>query len=186
MFIMHNNQKGASLVEIIATISLTSIVLILIYQIFSHNIRLNSINREQTINANIANGIINYISSQDFETFNSYLGENKYVKIDADTCTILFTDENEINNCNIVFSPLIINKQYTSDNLYAFIFPYYGPEGFKDLEGKKTKEILSYLNNLDNYNYDYKNDNTLTVLVVVESSLNSRYDYLLWGVITKW
>ena len=69
MFIMRNNKKGASLVEIIATISLTSIALILIYHIFSYNIRLNSINREQTLNANIANGIINYLSSQDFETF---------------------------------------------------------------------------------------------------------------------
>jgi len=179
------NNKGASLIEIVASITITSIALILIYNIFSFNIRQNKINREQTINANIANGVLNYFSSQDFSIFRNHLGEYKYVKIDVNTCKLLYTNENEVNNCEVILSPLINNKQYNNEDLYVYLLPYYGPEGFNDIANISSDELLEYIIN-DDFQYDYVNHNTLTVIIIVESSLNNRYHYILRGVITKW
>lgn len=180
------NNKGASLIEIIATITITSIALIMIYNIFSYNINHNKVNREQTINANIAYGILNYFSSQDYPIFQSHLGDNEYVKIDVNTCEEIFLNENEITNCKVILSPLINNKQYTSDNLYVYLLPYYGPQELKNINKKNSEDILTYIKNIDSSNYSFTNDNTLMIIVVVESSLNKRYDYILGGVITKW
>ncbi len=170
------NKRGASLIEVIAAITIASTVLIMIYNIFSFNIRQNQLNRERIMNANIASGIINYFIGQDFAEINSYLGEENYVIIDSNNCHELFSD-----NCISVLSPLINNKQYSSDNLYVYILPYHGPNELNKL--KRKSDIEDFIENADSLVTPPQED-ILSVIVVVESSISSRYDFILRGVIT--
>jgi hypothetical protein len=178
-----NDKKGASLVEIIATITITSIVLILIYNIFAFNIQQNKLNHEQTLHANIANGVYNFLDSQDYTVINTYLTDKTYAEIDYHTCMILFADETD---CQNIFLPLINNFQYDDDNLYAFIIPYYGPEFIDGLSNKSALEIKDFLDDLTKSSEDITNNSTLTVVIIVESAYQPRYDLILKGVITKW
>ena len=188
-----NNKKGVSLIEIVATITITSIALLMIYNVLSFNIRQNWINQERSINANIANGALSYVINKDFTEIDNYLEENtqKYAKIDVNNCNTLFSDDS--STCQIVLSPTIINRTYDSDNLFIYIMPFNDVTALDSIlnDPPPPDVFLNYLQNLKDKTPFYLpsdahiNNNALRVIVIVKSKINSQYDFLLSGVITN-
>jgi len=185
------SKKGASLIEIVATITITSIALMMIYNILSFNIRQNGVNHERIMNANIANGTLSYVISKDFSIIDAYLDENyeNYALIDENSCNILFSDD--LETCIAVFSPIINNKEYHSNNLYIYILPFNDPIAINELKLTPPPNapdiFLTYLEDLDTSQFDQTkvNHNAIRVIVIVESSISARYDFLLKGVTTR-
>lgn len=174
------NKKGVTLIEIVATITITSIALLLIYNILNYNVRQNAINRERTVNVNIANGIYNYLDSIDYTQLHDLLGENKSFLLSVENCK---TDYSHLFSCDI-FEPTINNKKYSQDNLYVYLFPYYSPNVFSYIKTKNLNEILDYYDNINPSEYP-SNQDVLTVIVVVKSAIHPRYDVILRGVVTR-
>ncbi len=186
-----NNKKGVSLIEIVATITITSIALLMIYNVLSFNIRQNGINQERSINANIANGALSYVINKDFTTIQTYLDSNTdpYATIDANSCNTLFSDD--VNICQFVLSPTIVNRTYNTNNLFIYLMPFNDLNALTELRNNPPEQapdvFINYLNNLDTsqFELDRINNNVVRVIVIVKSSINSQYDYLLSGVITN-
>ncbi|QVK19180.1 hypothetical protein KHQ81_05630 [Mycoplasmatota bacterium] len=185
------NKNGASLIEIVATITIVSIALIMIYNILSYNIRQNGINHERIMNANIANGTLSYIINKDFSIIENHLKSNTdhYAIIDENSCNALFSDD--LETCMAVLSPVINSKEYHSDNLYIYLLPFNDPIAINELKStpppNAPQVLIDYLDNLDTSQFTEANvnHNAIRVIVITESSINSKYDFLLKGVTTK-
>lgn len=185
------NKNGASLIEIVATITIVSIALIMIYNILSYNIRQNGVNHERIMNANIANGTLSYIINKDFSIVENYLKSNTdyYAIIDENSCNALFSDD--LETCIAVLSPVINSKEYHAENLYIYVLPFNDPTAINELKlnppPNSPDVFINYLENLDDSQFTDANvnHNAIRVIVIVESSINSKYDFLLKGVTTK-
>ncbi len=186
-----NNKKGASLLEIVATITITSIALLMIYNILFYNIHQNGVNQEKMMNANIANGALSYIIHQDFTLIDNHLHASveNYGLIDENSCNTLFSDD--VQKCMAILSPVVNNKEYHSNNLYIYIIPYNDPIALEELKQSPPPQapeiFINYLESIDTSQYDITkiNHNAISIIVIVESSINPRYDFLLEGVTTK-
>lgn len=154
------NKKGASLIEIIATITIVSIALLMIYSILANNIRQNGVNQEKSVNANVANSALSYTKGLDFKIISKYYSDyavdNRAV-INVDNCRILSQDNENFNEdlCKSVLYPLINNKQFNASNLNIYLTP------------------------------SNSSENIIQVTVIVNSSINERHDFSLEGVITN-
>ncbi len=188
------NNKGASLIEIIATITIASIALLMIYRILANNIRQNEVNQEKSVNANVANSALSYIKGLDFFVIKNYYEDyaiENHAIIDSSKCSTLLQENQDFNEelCNLVLNPIINNKHFNESNLRIYIVPYNDPDKLSSLKSLFFEdEILEkYFGNLDisNYTPSNTNNNIIRVIVVVNSSINNRYDFLLEGVITN-
>lgn len=187
------NKKGASLLEVVATITIISISILFIFNILSFNIRQNAISQERTINANISNAALNYIKNQSFEDFKTFLDNSNlghYAIINEKSCDNNNLFENDVNICNNTLSPTINNKTYNSLNFNIYLLPYNDYLKLSELRDTPPDVfppvLNKYIENIDmTVNNEKINDDVIRVIVIVDSNIGENYDYLLEGVITN-
>ena len=185
-----SSKSGASLLEILATVTLISICILLIYNILHFNVRHNLINQEKSIHANIANAALNYIKSNDFDLIRDYLdSENNgyYAIVNLNDCNTLFVEDEEL--CRAVLGPTINNKVFDHSNLNIYLLPYNDRGKLDALKHNPISwfpELLRlHINGIDTTQMTYTNRNVIRVIVIVDSNIGSLYDFLLEGVITS-
>ncbi|NLG82283.1 MAG: hypothetical protein GX490_07205 [Bacilli bacterium] len=195
------SKVGASLLEIIAAVAISSTALLLIYNVLSYNVRQNGINHDKVRNTNVAYGALNYLINYDYSKLEDYLeanSSNMYIKVTGANCGTIYFPDNK--TCLGVFNPTLNNKSYTNDDIIVFIFPHRHkiaitklreyiiiPDNFKD----KTVPLVleEFINDeLSTAIYDTPNLSDIkvfSIIVYVKSGINHKYDVCLHGVITR-
>ncbi len=126
---MKMNQKGFSLIELLATIVVVSIVLVPLLFSFTNSVQINRQSLTQRIAASVAEGMQYSIEKIDFTEYRSILNqENRpnhyYADIDASECNTLFTATTDQTICNAIFTAQSANFTCDSDICKMYLFNY--------------------------------------------------------------
>lgn len=198
------NNRGASLIEILAIIVLASIVFSTVNQALRQNIRQNALNQERLLNSAIANSAVNYVQTINYQELedNLYEGDSLirddymyFIKFQNETCNELFTTVNDQNFCKDAIGPTVNGKNF-SDRIHIYVLPF-----------DHTKNIKYFIDNYDQFNEipilkrhleevhqelvekkpagEPANMNIVRVIVVVESTITDSNDYIIEGVVTN-
>jgi hypothetical protein len=193
------NNHGASIMEIVAMLAISSIIFVTVSNLLRQNIRQNAITQEKTVNANVANATLNYLQTLDYDLFYSLVYSTGDKSNEAVAYTMI--DQNFCNNdyfnarptdqeiCRASLSPTVNSKTY---ELKILVLPYNRFEIIENVYEEGDVRITSvpvlyqYLEKLkDQESTVQPNDSILRVAIAVESTINNHFDYLLEGVISN-
>ncbi|MDF2698527.1 MAG: hypothetical protein K0Q49_83 [Haloplasmataceae bacterium] len=186
------NKHGASLIEIVATVAIVAISLTMIFSVLDFSVRQNGVNQDKSININVANGVLNYIRNTDYDLLNTYLYPEEtatygYVLISDLRCNDIYSYDQNI--CSITLAPTINNRKYNHDNLKVFLLPFNDFTTLNDLKATPPVEfpqiLINHLGSINTESGGSGTRNIIRIVVIVESSINSKHDILLEGVITN-
>jgi type II secretory pathway pseudopilin PulG len=193
------NNHGASLIEIVAMLAISSIIFVTISSLLRQNIRQNAITQEKTVNANVATATLNYLQTLDYDLIYDlvYPTDDKsndaiaYTMIDLNFCNNDYFNAHETDQeiCRTSLSPTVNSKTY---ELKILVLPYNRYEIIENVYEQGFVEITStpvlyqYLEDLKEQTSSVQpNDSLLRVAIVIESTINNHFDYLLEGVISN-
>jgi len=139
------DENGLTLVELLASITIFSIITISLFSFFPQAYQYTTKNQSRTLEINVARGVLHYIEQQDYDLMNeihnkvkeetgkitsfdsSSICDNKVTIADSTTMSSsettmdLFPDR---ASCLSMFQPTINNKTYDAHNIQLFLLPY--------------------------------------------------------------
>lgn len=123
------NQNGFSLLEILAVLVLSSLVLIPMLTSFTNNLEANRQSLESRKAVSIVESSLNGIDKIDFVDYrdaldSAYLGGDRYLELNEDDCATVFTDPVNEAICDSIFSMTIADLTLDSNTYRMFLFDY--------------------------------------------------------------
>lgn len=154
------DEVGFTLVELLASITIFSIITISLFSFFPQAYQYTTKNQSRTLEINVARGVLHYIEQQDYdlmtEIYNKVKEESGKIttfnsssicetKVTIANTTTIHTSETTMDlfpdhaSCISMFQPTINNKTYDARNIQLFLLPYNwnendGNEMIKSLE----------------------------------------------------
>lgn len=188
------NHRGASLIEILAVLAISSLILITVSTILNQNVRYNAIYQEKMINSQVSYSVIKYLNTLDYEDLKSYL-ENPnipYKILTYKDCPRLANyHPNYQAICDNSLNPTILDLQY-GERIKILLLPYHQTNVINNLLATNDPSItahpklVAYLKKINEETEDgsvgLEHENTLRVIVVITSKINANFDYILEGV----
>jgi type II secretory pathway pseudopilin PulG len=125
---MVKNQKGFSLVELLAIIIITTTIIIPLLSSLVGNIEINHRFHDRRSAASVADGTINSINKLDFTDLNTLVDNatiagNHYIELNQDNCTNLTSPIDEAL-CSQIFSTIWNNLSFDATTFRVFIYDY--------------------------------------------------------------
>lgn len=125
---MVKNQKGFSLVELLAIIVITTTIIIPLLSSLVGNIEVNYRFHDRRSAASVADGTINSINKLDFTDLNTLVDASAtagdyYIELNQDNCTILADPVDEAL-CTQIFSTIWNNLSFDATTYRVFIYDY--------------------------------------------------------------
>lgn len=167
-----NNHKGFTLVEILASLTIFSLVAIPMMGFFVQASKYTTGGQNKTIAMNVARNVLTYIEKQDFSAFSTYLDDeinssNYFLEINYDDCNdpilgdLLFNNrkilikkpglpDEEKDICLAVLKPIINGDDSFKDKIKVYMIKYDHPD------------LSDHIVSLKNYTSSEKFKNTLT------------------------
>lgn len=124
---MLKNNKGYSIIELLAVILITSVVLIPLMQGFIQSIENNYRQQEKRNAASMAEGTLNAFDKLTFSNINTLLDDNKlnnnlyFYEFNADNCAI-FDAPTDDTLCLEIFNAIYNNFQADSTQFRVFVY----------------------------------------------------------------
>jgi prepilin-type N-terminal cleavage/methylation domain-containing protein len=124
-----NNQNGFSLLEILAVLVLSSVVLIPMLTSFTDNLNANRQSLESRKAVSIVESSLNGIDKIDFIDYrdaldSAYLNGDRYLELNEDDCSVVFTDPVNIAICDSVFGMTSVDLTLDSSTYRMFLFDF--------------------------------------------------------------
>lgn len=149
------NNKGFSLLEIMAVLALSTIILVPLLNSLSNAYNAN-IRAQQRSNAmSISESSMLALEKIDFQEMRTLIdnnGNNHYFELDADSCQSL-EDPLDISYCETIFSQIWNNETYTPDNFKIYLFDFRVDPGVKStiLGNDLPDSVITEINNFDEF-----------------------------------
>lgn len=129
---MKLNNNGFSLLELLAVIVLTTVILVPLMAGFSDAVEVNTISQERRGAITVADNAINSIGSIDFTQLRDLVDarmdtSNPYLELNSDSCdsvTGVFTGLSNQNICTYIFDTTFANYNYESTEFKMYLFNY--------------------------------------------------------------
>lgn len=176
------NNSGVSLLELIAAITIISFSGLVVFQMLKNNYMLTIKNREKAVLTNVAYGALNYMTSQDYEFLDSLLGTENYLEIDADDCSSINFNGEEV--CSFILAPKINNIQYTSDDIKVYLIPYNDTLAYQALQNNPptefSKSLVDYIKNIEIDDSSPELNNQVIRIIVVVKSKSGLFDEIIY------
>jgi len=126
-----SDELGLTLIEILASITIFSIIAISLFSFFPQAYKYTTKNQSRTLEINVARGVLHYVEQQDYDVMQNMVKRNPDNIISFDSNTICMTPYNESlslfpdqTSCLSLFNPTLNNHTYTNHNIQLFIVPY--------------------------------------------------------------
>lgn len=134
-----NNENGLTLVEVLASITILSIITIGLFSVFPKSYSIIKQSQSKLVAVNLARGAVHYMEKQDYDILNNYLTSlgigNVAVFDTANACNTSYSNSVSPNtpftifpdtsSCIKIITPSINNITYTNDNVQLFVVPPY-------------------------------------------------------------
>ena len=147
-FFTTHATKGFTLLEVLASITILSIVAIGMFSFFTNAMKYTTYNQDKTVAINIARGVLAYMQRLDFETLTQYVDreihntDKPFVHLNCDE---LFKDnEDEKQVCKKILSPTVNNVPYET-RIHVFLVPYNDSETWNKLQESPLEEFPALL-----------------------------------------
>lgn len=121
---MKNNQKGFSLIELMAVLVLSSVVLVPLLLSFTNSLQANRQALTSRRAASVAEGALYALEKIEYNLYDTYLGVNDYVVLDADQCNTAFVDAIDQTICDTIFAMESANLSFPSSDFKIYLFRY--------------------------------------------------------------
>jgi type II secretory pathway pseudopilin PulG len=126
---MKNNQKGFSLVELLAILVLFSVVLVPLLFSFNNSLLENRKAMTARVSASIAEGALYAIEKISFSDYRSSLdtaqnGGDLALELNEDECATVFTSATDIAVCDGIFSMTSASVSFNAATFRIFLFDY--------------------------------------------------------------
>jgi type II secretory pathway pseudopilin PulG len=126
-----NDELGLTLIEILASITIFSIIAISLFSFFPQAYKYTTKNQSRTLEINVARGVLHYVEQQDYDVMKNMIERypEKMVSFDSNTiCNTPYNDSLALfpdqTSCSSLFKPTLNNHTYTNHNIQLFIVPY--------------------------------------------------------------
>jgi len=125
---MKRNQNGFSLIELLAVLVLSTVILVPLMASYTNSIRLNDRSQNHEIASSIADGAFYSIAKIDFSEFRTLLdtanGNNEFfIEVNGTTCDTLAAAASE-NLCDNIFNQIWSNQTFDATEYKMYMFDY--------------------------------------------------------------
>jgi len=126
---MIRNQKGFSLVELMAVLVLTSVILVPLLISFTNSIVENQKAQSSRLAASVAEGALYSFEKIDFAEYRAALdsaqaGGADYLELNVDNCATNFSNPSDITICEEIFNMISSNLSFDATTFKVYIFDY--------------------------------------------------------------
>ncbi|WP_416825531.1 PulJ/GspJ family protein [Ectobacillus polymachus] len=132
-----NGENGLTLVEVLASITILSIITVGLFAVFPKSYSTIKQSQSKLVAVNIANGALHYMEKQDYDLLSNYLtslGDGKVAIFDtADSCNTSYINSAisntqfmifpDTSSCTKIMEPSINNVTYSNHNVQIYIVP---------------------------------------------------------------
>ncbi|KYD32806.1 PulJ/GspJ family protein [Parageobacillus toebii] len=154
-FFTTHATKGFTLLEVLASITILSIVAIGMFSFFTNAMKYTTYNQDKTVAINIARGVLAYMERLDFTDLEQYVeskmnntDNQSFVYLNASDCLdddfpLLGDDEQTKREaCEKALGPTVNNVKYDETRIHVFLVPYNDSEALNKLRESPQKEFL--------------------------------------------
>ncbi len=125
---MKKNQNGFSIVEILAVLVITSVILVPLMATFSGSLELNNRSQQRLSATSVADSTLYGLEKIDFNDFRTKLDTanssgDYYIEINEDNCNTLITTADQYL-CTHIFTTIWNNASYSSATYKVFMLDY--------------------------------------------------------------
>ncbi len=125
---MKKNQNGFSIVEVLAVLIITSIILVPLMSSFSGALELNDRSQQRLSATSVADSTLYGLEKLDYNDFRGKLdtansNNDFYIELNEDECLLLDSTTDQFV-CNQIFTTIWNNTSYSSATYKVFMFDY--------------------------------------------------------------
>jgi len=125
---MKLSNRGFSMLEILAVLAISTILLVPLMSSFSNSIKLNEMSHAQRSSTSIADGTLYGIEKIDFSEFRTLLNtantnNDFYIEINEDNCSTLLDTVNQ-SLCTQIFDTIWNNLTFDSTTFKVYMYDY--------------------------------------------------------------
>lgn len=121
------NNKGFSLLEIMAVLAISTIILVPLLSSLSNAYNANTRAQQRSNALSITESTMLAIEKVDFGEMRSMLDDSQgnlnYVELNKDNCQT-FTTDLDTAYCDLIFSQIWNNEEYDSSNFHIYLFDF--------------------------------------------------------------
>lgn len=126
---MKMNQKGFSLIELMAVLFISSVVLVPLLISFTDSIKINQRSQTNRIATTVAEGALYAFEKIDFIDYRTALSTentngNYYLELNLDECPNIFLNADDLAICESIFNMTSSNLSFTSSQFKVYMFDY--------------------------------------------------------------
>ncbi|BDG46290.1 MULTISPECIES: prepilin-type N-terminal cleavage/methylation domain-containing protein [Parageobacillus] len=144
-------SKGFTLMEVLASITILSIVAIGMFSFFTNAMKYTTYNQGKTVAINIARGVLAYMERLDFAALKQYVdneiqrSDKPFVHLDASYCDDLPLFGDNEQACKKILGPTINNVAYDETRIHVFLVPYNDSKTWDKLRESPPEEFPASL-----------------------------------------
>ncbi|MGF7049509.1 prepilin-type N-terminal cleavage/methylation domain-containing protein [Paenibacillus sp. DS2015] len=138
------SEKGFTLIEVLASITILSIASLVLMSYFMNALSSAKHNQSQTVMVHLARNVLFYVEKQDFQKLNKFFVDDHHTVISSDQCT-REVDTPEVLDCHELFEDSSVLKDILNPVVNGI--NYQVSIEFQDdlYNGLKTEEVKDLL-----------------------------------------
>lgn len=126
---MRHNNHGFSLIELMAVLVISSIVLVPLLISFTDSLTINRQARDSRIAASVTEGALYAIEKIDFADYRTPLSTentagNYYLELNVNECATIFLNASDVAICQSIFNMTSSNMSFDATTFKIYLFDY--------------------------------------------------------------